>query len=101
MQGMCLSFALLPLSSVEQAIAEPLSICVTGLAGGMLPRFIRHNFPRAEIDCIEIDQAVADVAVEMLGFKPDKSLRVHGHDQRSCAVIFQGVQVGASLDDHS
>jgi hypothetical protein len=94
MQGMCLSFALLPLSSVEQAIAEPLSICVTGLAGGMLPRFIRHNFPRAEIDCVEIDQAVADVAVEMLGFKPDKSLRVHVAD----GIDFMAAAPDASYD---
>jgi hypothetical protein len=30
MQGMCLSFALLPRARVEAALEEPLSICITG-----------------------------------------------------------------------
>jgi len=42
MQGMCLSFALLPRVRVEETLEEPLAVCVTGLAGGMLPRFIRQ-----------------------------------------------------------
>ena len=77
---MCLSFALLPYSRVEAAVEEPLAICVTGLAGGMLPRFIRHNFPQTTVDCVEIDTAVAEVAVEMLGLKPDGHLRIHVAD---------------------
>eukprot|EP00802_Teleaulax_amphioxeia_P017844 Tamp_18011.p1 GENE.Tamp_18011~~Tamp_18011.p1 ORF type:complete len:430 (+),score=109.91 Tamp_18011:26-1291(+) len=80
MQGMCLSFALLPRARVEAVLEEPLSVCITGLAGGMLPRFIRHNFPRAVVDTVEIDKAVADIAVEMLGLKLDERLRVHVAD---------------------
>jgi hypothetical protein len=30
MQGMCLSFALLPRARVETALEEPLSVCITG-----------------------------------------------------------------------
>ena len=80
MQGMCLSFALLPHLTAEETLEQSLKICVIGLAGGMLPRFMRYNFPRSTVDCVEIDAAVAGIAVDMLGLKPDASLRVHVAD---------------------
>ena len=90
MQGMCLSLALLPRTRVDEVWQDPLSVCITGLAGGMLPRFLRHNLPKASIDCVEIDPAVAEVAKDMLGLKPDGALRVH---------VCDGVDFMAAADD--
>lgn len=48
---------------------SPRRILVVGLGGGSLPRLMQKLFPEAQIDSVEIDQAVINVAREYFNFK--------------------------------
>ncbi len=54
-----------------------------GLGGGAMPTFVRLTHPDAEIDVVEIDSLVVQVARDWFGFRPDASLRVHVGDGRA------------------
>ncbi|KAL8042298.1 hypothetical protein ABFX02_09G042000 [Erythranthe guttata] len=49
---------------------------VIGLGAGMLAMFMKNWIPNLNIEVIEIDQVVVDVAKEHFGFKEDERLRV-------------------------
>ncbi|HWP94588.1 MAG TPA: fused MFS/spermidine synthase [Gammaproteobacteria bacterium] len=55
---------------------QPRRVLVAGLGGGSIPTTFRRLFPDAEIDVVEIDPAVLDVAREHFGFRPDDRMRV-------------------------
>ena len=57
-------------------------VLVVGLGGGTLPAFLRHHYPDAEIDAVDIDPEVAFAAKEYLGFKEDARMRIHIADGR-------------------
>ena len=57
-------------------------ILVVGLGGGSLPGFFRDRFPHIEIDVVEIDPDVLDVARTYCGFSEDSRMRVHLEDAR-------------------
>ncbi|OHB77488.1 MAG: hypothetical protein A2W31_12155 [Planctomycetes bacterium RBG_16_64_10] len=60
----------------------PRSILFIGLGGGTLPRAIRHYFPQAQIDTVELDPAVAAVAKDYFGFQEDPRMKVYIRDGR-------------------
>eukprot|EP00288_Rhodomonas_lens_P015515 CAMPEP_0177708198 /NCGR_PEP_ID=MMETSP0484_2-20121128/10153_1 /TAXON_ID=354590 /ORGANISM="Rhodomonas lens, Strain RHODO" /LENGTH=362 /DNA_ID=CAMNT_0019219755 /DNA_START=145 /DNA_END=1233 /DNA_ORIENTATION=+ len=89
LQGMLISIPLLPDWERKEvpdhddrafSVREKLEVLIIGLAGGMLPRFLRFNFPNTSVDCVELDPVVVDVAREYFGFEPDEKLHVHVAD---------------------
>lgn len=68
---LCLAFA-----------PHPRRILVLGLGGGSVPRFFHHYFPSTNIDVVEIDSMVLEVARAYCGFEEDERLRVHVEDGR-------------------
>ncbi|MBY0436547.1 MAG: fused MFS/spermidine synthase [Burkholderiales bacterium] len=61
---------------------EPRRVLVVGLGGGTIPMFLRRNLPDADIDVVEIDPAVVDVARSHFGFRDDQRLKAHVADGR-------------------
>jgi spermidine synthase len=63
-------------------IDEPRRIMIVGLGGGTMPMFLRHYYPDAMIDVVDIDPDVVHVAREYFGFREDDKLRAHVGDGR-------------------
>jgi len=61
---------------------DPTKVLIIGLGGGVIPRIMHRHFPEAEIDVVEIDPEVVEVAKRFFFFQPDNSLRVHVSDGR-------------------
>ena len=57
-------------------------ILIVGLGGGTLPGFFRSLFPELDIDVVEIDPDVLDIATNYCGFCQDPHLQVHLEDAR-------------------
>ena len=58
-------------------------VLFVGLGVGALPMYTRALFPNAQIDIVEIDSVVVEVAQELFGFAPDERMRVHIADGRA------------------
>jgi len=54
---------------------NPGRVLVVGLGGGSLPMFLRHYYPDAVIDAVDINPDVVKVAREFLGFKDDAKMK--------------------------
>ena len=63
-------------------VERPRSILIIGLGGGTLPRVLHHYLPDAEIDCVELDPMVVEVAKKHFRFKESKAVRVYTLDGR-------------------
>ncbi|KAK4433816.1 eEF1A lysine and N-terminal methyltransferase [Sesamum alatum] len=50
---------------------------VIGLGAGLLPMFMRKSLPSLEIEVVELDPVVLDVARDYFGFREDGHLKVH------------------------
>lgn len=62
---------------------EPERILFVGLGGGTLVRALRHYYPDASIDAIELDPVVVDAAVRYFGFpRDDPKIEVFVRDAR-------------------
>jgi spermidine synthase len=61
---------------------DPRRIMIVGLGGGTMPMFLRHYYPNAAIDVVDIDPDVVSVAKEFFGFREDANLRAHVGDGR-------------------
>lgn len=61
---------------------EPKKVLVLGLGGGVIPREIRHYFPAAEVNVVEIDPEISAVATQYFNFRPDDKLKVNIDDGR-------------------
>ena len=61
---------------------NPQSILVVGLGGGSIPLTLADLFPTAEIDVVEIDQAVVNVAKEFFFFAETENMKVSVNDAR-------------------
>ncbi len=61
---------------------DPKRILIVGLGGGTLPTALHELYPEAEIDSIEVDPAVVDVAERFFHFAPTPNNRVHVQDAR-------------------
>lgn len=62
---------------------KPYNILVIGLGGGVVPMAINRYIPDAEIDVVDIDGEVVDVAEKFFFFKLGRNIRVHILDGRS------------------
>jgi spermidine synthase len=65
------------------AVEKPKRILIVGLGGGSIPNFLHKYYPNTHIDVVDIDPLVVKVAKEYLGFREDKTLRVHVADGRA------------------
>lgn len=61
---------------------EPHRILVVGLGGGSLPMVLRHHYPEAVIDAVDIDSEVVSVAKEYFGFREDSRMHAVVGDGR-------------------
>lgn len=59
---------------------EPKRVLVLGLGGAALPTLVARLYPAAQIDAVEIDPAVLQVAKRHLYFQPTSRTRVHVED---------------------
>ncbi len=59
---------------------EPLRVLVLGLGGGTLPRFFHRTIGAAEIDAVEIDAAVVQMAAKWFGVEPGPRVRIYTED---------------------
>ena len=60
----------------------PGRILIVGLGGGSLPVALAALHPRADIDVVEIDPAVVEVARRYFGFPEGEGMKVHVQDAR-------------------
>jgi len=63
-------------------VEKPRRVLVVGLGGGTIPGFVRKRFPDTEIDVVEIDPGVVEVAKSHFGFREDAKMRAHVEDGR-------------------
>jgi spermidine synthase len=61
---------------------DPQRILVVGLGGGTIPMFMRKHLPDSDIDVVELDPAVVEVARSHFGFRDDQRLKAHVGDGR-------------------
>jgi spermidine synthase len=62
--------------------AAPQRLLVVGLGGGTIPTALRDVLPQAQIDVVEIDPAVTQVAKRFFGFSEDAKMKVYEADGR-------------------
>ena len=78
-----LGFAYTKVAFAGLALAADIRrIAIVGLGGGTMPMFLRHYYPNAAIDVVDIDPDVVHVAKEFFGFREDAALRAHVGDGR-------------------
>jgi spermidine synthase len=61
---------------------SPRSVLIVGLGGGTIPRTLERMLPQAQIDVVEIDPAVIDVARDYFAFRQSERVRVFEADGR-------------------
>lgn len=61
---------------------DPKKILIAGLGGGTLPLAFNDMYPEAEIDVVEVDQAVVNVAKGFFFFEENANMRVAVNDAR-------------------
>ncbi len=62
---------------------NPSRILIIGLGGGVLPRFLNEVYPDIEIDVVEVDARVTELARRYFGFKESPRLQVFEDDGRA------------------
>lgn len=62
---------------------DPARILMIGLGGGVVPRFLSWVYPDLEIDVVEVDARVIELARRHFGFKESHRLRVFEDDGRA------------------
>jgi spermidine synthase len=75
---------------------EPTRVLFVGLGGGTLPIVLRKYYPTCQIDSIELDPDVVEVARRFFGFREDDRMRVYIGDGR--VHIRRFVRQGRSYD---
>ncbi len=61
---------------------QPKKILIAGLGGGTLPLAFNDLFPEAQIDIVEVDQAVVNVAKQFFFFEENANMTVTVNDAR-------------------
>ncbi len=88
---------------------EMRSLLVLGLGGGSVGSYLQRRLPDLEVDYVEIDPAVAEIARRHMLFEPGPRARVHIDDarrylqhspQRRWDVIYADTYIGASVPFH-
>ncbi len=57
-------------------------LLVVGLGGGVVPSFLHRRLPKLDIDAVELDPVVVEVARSHFGFRDDARMRAHVGDGR-------------------
>lgn len=57
-------------------------VLVVGLGAGVIPRFVHAYFPDTQVDVVEIDPVVVEVAQRWFEVEPDARLHVHVEEGR-------------------
>ncbi len=80
------------------------SALVIGLGGGSLVKRMWRDYPDLEIDAVEIDEQVVDIAREYFALPDDSRIRVFVDDGRAflgyCAETYDLIFIDAFDDDH-
>ncbi|CAN6234754.1 unnamed protein product [Urochloa humidicola] len=63
--------------SAASASGEKVSATVIGLGAGCFPMFLRGCLPFVDIEVVELDPLVAELAKKYFGFSVDEQLKVH------------------------
>lgn len=58
-------------------------VLMIGLGGGTAPRQFTHYDPQAQVDVVEVDPIVVEVASRYFGVQPTERLRIHVGDGRT------------------
>ncbi|XP_042059223.1 eEF1A lysine and N-terminal methyltransferase-like [Salvia splendens] len=66
--------------SIATSFGGLVKTAVLGLGAGLLPMFMKKNLPTLQIEVIELDPVVLDVARDFFGFEEDERLKVHVTD---------------------
>jgi spermidine synthase len=61
---------------------EPKCVLVVGLGGGTIPSFLHKHYPKTQIDVVDIDPVVVEVAKQFFGFREDATLKAYVQDGR-------------------
>lgn len=78
---MVFSYARMSMASLL-FVDDPQHILIVGLGGGTIPTAFSQLYPNAEIDVVEIDPVVVEVAETYFSFESSEKLRVHTQDAR-------------------
>ena len=72
------------MSFISLAFMErhPQNALFVGLGAGAMPRYFHRYYPDAEIDVVEIDPDILDVAGKFFFFRETPRIKVHLHDGR-------------------
>ncbi|XP_066286326.1 eEF1A lysine and N-terminal methyltransferase-like isoform X1 [Branchiostoma lanceolatum] len=91
------------LPNIKQLLDTRLDVVLVGLGGGGLPLFLHKHFSKIQMDVVELDQSILQVAEGWFGFQQDERMRVHVTDglvyleeqakqaSRSCHVVILDV----------
>ena len=60
----------------------PNKILFIGLGGGIMPMYIRRHYPDTQIDIVEIDKAIPEIAEKYFGFMADSKMNINIMDGR-------------------
>lgn len=63
-------------------VDKPRRALIVGLGGGTIPGFLHKHFPSLQLDVVDIDPVVVQVAKEFFGFREDDRLRAYAEDGR-------------------
>ena len=61
---------------------EPKRVLVVGLGGGTIPSLLHKHYPKTQIDVVDIDPVVVEVAKQFFGFREDATLKAYAQDGR-------------------
>jgi len=73
-------------------VPKPQRVLVVGLGGGVVSRLSAHYFPEAQVDSIELDPDVVQVAKKFFGFEEGEKQRVFVRDARVQVRVFRSEQ---------
>jgi len=59
---------------------DPRAVLLVGLGGGAIVRFLNHEYPRMQLDVVEIDPVVVALAREYFGTVPGERTRIFTED---------------------
>lgn len=60
----------------------PEKVLFIGLGGGIMPMYIRRHYPNTQIDIVEIDKTIPEIAGNYFNFKPDPKMNIYIMDGR-------------------
>ncbi|KAJ3697307.1 hypothetical protein LUZ61_001012 [Rhynchospora tenuis] len=89
--GILSGFSLIA-SSLEAAVkaGEKVKVVIVGLGAGLLPMFLHECLPFLQIEVVELDPVVVDLAKKHFGFIEDQRMKVHIGD--GIKYVFESTQ---------